>query len=53
MKYFIFSGMQCSYGIISMGHSLEGTLDLNGTVLDFSYEKPIKIRQILLKLVFQ
>lgn len=31
-----FPGMQCSHGIISMGHSLEGTLDLNGTVLDFS-----------------
>ena len=31
-----FSGMQCSHGVISMGHSLEGTLELNGERLDFS-----------------
>ena len=32
----LFSGMQCSHGVISMGHSLEGTLELNGERLDFS-----------------
>ena len=32
----LFSGMQCSHGIISMGHRLEGTLNLNGEILDFS-----------------
>lgn len=32
----IFAGMQCSHGIVSMGHSLEGTLELNGERLDFS-----------------
>ncbi len=31
-----FAGMQCSHGVISMGHSLEGTLELNGENLDFS-----------------
>ena len=31
-----FAGMQCSHGIISMGHSLSGTLTLNGERLDFS-----------------
>lgn len=31
-----FAGMQCSHGVISMGHSLEGTLELNGERLDFS-----------------
>lgn len=29
-------GMQCSHGIISMGHSLTGTLNLNGEQIDFS-----------------
>lgn len=32
----LFAGMQCSHGIISMGHQLEGTLNLNGEILDFS-----------------
>lgn len=32
----LFAGMQCSHGIISMGHRLEGTLNLNGEILDFS-----------------
>ena len=31
-----FAGMQCSHGVISMGHSLGGTLELNGKHLDFS-----------------
>ncbi len=31
-----FAGMQCSHGVISMGHPLEGTLELNGKHLDFS-----------------
>lgn len=31
-----FSGMECSHGVISMAHSLEGRLTLNGEVLDFS-----------------
>ena len=31
-----FAGMQCSHGIISMGHSLSGTLELNGEQIDFS-----------------
>ncbi len=31
-----FAGMQCSHGVISMGHSLSGTLELNGEHLDFS-----------------
>ncbi|WP_160636134.1 hypothetical protein [Pseudoflavonifractor sp. 60] len=29
-------GMQCSHGIVSMAHSLEGTLELNGECLDFT-----------------
>lgn len=32
----LFAGMQCSHGVISMGHSLNGTLELNGERLDFS-----------------
>lgn len=28
--------MECSHGVISMGHRLEGSLNLNGKVLDFS-----------------
>lgn len=31
-----FSGMECSHGVLSMGHRLEGTLALNGGTLDFS-----------------
>ena len=31
-----FAGMQCSHGVVGMGHSLEGTLELNGEHLDFS-----------------
>lgn len=31
-----FSGMQCSHGVISMAHSLEGSLTLNGEPIDFS-----------------
>lgn len=31
-----FAGMQCSHGVISMGHPLQGTLVLNGEQLDFS-----------------
>lgn len=31
-----FAGMQCSHGVISMGHSLSGTLDLNGEQINFS-----------------
>ncbi|MCI8423790.1 MAG: hypothetical protein HFF50_09755 [Lawsonibacter sp.] len=31
-----FAGMQCSHGVISMGHSLEGALEVNGERLDFS-----------------
>lgn len=30
------SAMECSHGVISMGHSLEGTLVLNGKAMDFS-----------------
>ena len=30
------AGMQCTHGVISMGHSLSGTLELNGERLDFS-----------------
>ncbi len=30
-----FAGMQCAHGVISMGHSLEGALELNGECLDF------------------
>lgn len=29
-------GMECSHGVISMGHSLEGTLTLNGNAMDFT-----------------
>ena len=32
----LFSGMQCSHDVISMGHALEGRLELNGETLDFS-----------------
>ena len=32
-----FAGMQCSHGVISMGHSLRGTLELNGERLDFDH----------------
>ncbi len=32
----LFAGMQCSHGVISMGHSLKGALELNGERLDFS-----------------
>lgn len=31
-----FPGMECSHGVVSMGHSLEGTLTLNGKIMDFS-----------------
>ena len=31
-----FAGMQCAHGVVSMGHSLSGTLELNGERLDFS-----------------
>lgn len=31
-----FSEMECSHGVISMGHLLNGTVTLNGEVLDFS-----------------
>lgn len=31
-----FAGMQCAHGVISMGHPLCGTLELNGERLDFS-----------------
>ena len=31
-----FGGMQCAHGVISMGHSLDGTLELNGKRLAFS-----------------
>ena len=31
-----FAGMQCSHAVISMGHPLEGELELNGERLDFS-----------------
>lgn len=31
-----FAGMQCSHGVISMGHSLRGTLTLNGEPIGFS-----------------
>lgn len=29
-------GMECAHGVISMGHTLEGNLVLNGEMLDFS-----------------
>ena len=32
----LLGGMECAHGIISMGHSLHGTLVLNGEMLDFS-----------------
>lgn len=32
----LFAGMQCSHGVISMGHCLEGVLEMNGERLDFS-----------------
>ena len=32
----LFSGMQCSHGVVSMGHRLDGALNLNGEMLDFS-----------------
>lgn len=32
----LFAGMQCSHGVLSMGHSLLGTLVLNGEPIDFS-----------------
>lgn len=32
----LFAGMQCSHGVISMGHTLSGTLELNGEPIDFS-----------------
>ena len=31
-----FGGMQCAHGVVSMGHSLCGTLHLNGEEIDFS-----------------
>ena len=30
------SGMECTHGVVSMGHRLSGMLTLNGEVLDFS-----------------
>lgn len=30
------SEMECTHGVISMGHSLDGTLTLNGETMDFS-----------------
>lgn len=32
----LFGGMQCAHGVISMGHALAGTLELNGKQIDFS-----------------
>lgn len=32
----LFAGMQCSHGVVSMGHSLKGKLELNGETLDFT-----------------
>lgn len=32
----LFPGMECSHGVLSMGHTLKGTLTLNGERLDFS-----------------
>lgn len=29
-------GMQCSHGVVSMGHRLEGTLTVNGRAIDFT-----------------
>ena len=34
--FWFFAGMQCSHGVISMGHSLGGTLEVNGEQIDFS-----------------
>ncbi|MEY8388493.1 hypothetical protein AALC17_14585 [Oscillospiraceae bacterium 38-13] len=31
-----FAGMQCSHGVLSMGHSLSGILSLNGEPMDFT-----------------
>ena len=31
-----FSGMQCTHGVVSMRHTLSGSLKLNGETLDFS-----------------
>lgn len=31
-----FAGIQCSHGVISMGHALDGALELNGEPIDFS-----------------
>ena len=31
-----FAGMQCAHGVLSMGHTLQGTLYLNGEPIDFS-----------------
>ncbi len=31
-----FPGMQCAHGVVSMGHSLAGSLRFNGELLDFS-----------------
>ena len=31
-----FPGMECAHGVISMGHLLHGTLNLNGEEMDFS-----------------
>jgi len=32
----LFAHMQCSHGVISMRHSLEGALNINGEIIDFS-----------------
>lgn len=32
----LFGGMECAHGVLSMGHSLEGALALNGKIMDFS-----------------
>nr|WP_325237702.1 tocopherol cyclase family protein [uncultured Oscillibacter sp.] len=32
----LFGGMQCAHGVLSMRHSLRGTLNLNGETLDFT-----------------
>lgn len=31
-----FAGMECSHGVVSMGHALEGRLNLNGEIIDFA-----------------
>lgn len=33
----LFAGMQCSHGVISMGHSLEGRVKLNDKLIDFTH----------------